>query len=131
MFAGTQDQILAVADRLDLARQHVGEAQLVGLTVVLVVDDAVAGVAPDKMDVGAAAAAQGLVSGSEVDVIGAAGAGDLGRVRRMGDQALLADAERVGDAAHVEVETDGLEGRQQHQHLDPIGRIVGRATSSR
>jgi hypothetical protein len=40
--AGAQNQILPVAHSLDLARQDVGEAQLVGLAVVLVFDDVVA-----------------------------------------------------------------------------------------
>jgi hypothetical protein len=41
----------------------------------------------------------------------------------VGDEALLADAERVGDAADIEVEADGLEGRQQHlQHEKLVDR---------
>ncbi len=111
-----QDQIFAVSDRLDVGREHVGEAQLVSVAEVLVVDEVVARTAPDEIVIGAFAAAQGLVARGHVEIVGRIGAVDDDVAGRVGDDALVADAERVRDAADVEVDADGLEGRQHHLH---------------
>ena len=52
---------------------YVGKAKLVGVAVILVVDDIAACITADEIEVRASAAADGLVACSEMEEIDAAG----------------------------------------------------------
>ena len=98
-----QDQVHAVANRDHVVRHHVGEAQVVDLAEIAVVDEVGAEVATDEVGIATRPAPIGLIATRHVDQVVAIRALHVRRVRCMIDQQRLVERQRVHGGANVDV----------------------------